>query len=134
VGARLTDVPGASDVYLGGVVAYSNAVKTAQLGVTDELLRQHGAVSQEVAAAMAAGVRAALGADVGAAVTGVAGPTGGTPDKPVGLVFMHVEGPGARESVRREIPGDRESVRSRATAYVLHLLRRVLSQSGEGSA
>src|SRR5581483_9783961 len=90
VAARLTSVPGSSDVVLGGVVAYANEVKRAELGVSEELLARHGAVSAEVAAAMAAGVRARLGADVGLAVTGVAGPAGGTPEKPVGLVYLHV--------------------------------------------
>lgn len=134
VGARLTDVPGSSDVYVGGIVAYSDAVKVAQLGVPARLLAEHGAVSAEVAQAMAAGARRVLGADVAVAVTGIAGPGGGTAEKPVGLVFMHVEAPGEREAARRELPGDREAVRTRAAAYVLHLLRRVLSRSGDGPA
>ncbi len=105
VGARLTSVPGSSDAYVGGVVAYSDAVKEGQLGVPRDLLERHGAVSAESAAAMAAGVRAALGADVGAAVTGVAGPGGGTPEKPVGLVFIHVEADGEQQATRLDLPG-----------------------------
>ena len=134
VSARLTDVAGASDAYLGGIVAYSNAVKTGQLGVPEEVLARHGAVSAEAAAAMARGARATLGADVAAAVTGIAGPGGGSPEKPVGLVFFHVDAPGASEALDRELPGDREAVRAWSTALVLHLLRRVLSQSSDSSA
>ena len=78
---------------------------------------------------MAAGVRAALGADLGAAVTGVAGPDGGTPEKPVGLVFIHVEADGERQATRLDLPGDRERIRARATAWVLHHIRDVLSRS-----
>jgi nicotinamide-nucleotide amidase len=134
VGERLTSVPGASDVYLGGVVAYADSVKEAQLGVSGDLLRDYGAVSAEAAAAMARGVRERLGADVGLAVTGVAGPGGGTPDKPVGLVFIHVEGPDASHGADFSYPGDRESIRRRAAIGVLHLARRVLSQNRHESA
>jgi nicotinamide-nucleotide amidase len=134
VGARLTSVAGSSEAYPGGVIAYSNEVKEAQLGVSRELLEAHGAVSAESAAAMAAGVRRALGTDLGAAVTGVAGPGGGTPEKPVGLVFIHVEANGDREAVRLELPGDRERIRARATAWVLHHIRHVLARSRAPSA
>ncbi len=126
VAARLTGVPGSSDVFVGSVVAYANAVKTSELGVEEELLERHGAVSAEVAAAMAAGVRTRLGADVGVAVTGVAGPDGGTEDKPVGLVFVHAVGPDGEEARRTELPGDRDMIRGRATAASLHLVRRLL--------
>lgn len=126
VAARLTDVPGSSDVVLGGVVAYANDVKTAELGVPEPLLAEHGAVSAEVAAAMAAGVRIRLGADVGIAVTGVAGPDGGTAEKPVGLVHFHVSSPGREEGRQFSLPGDRGTIRSRATVAALHLARRVL--------
>jgi len=129
VAARLTSVPGSSDVVLGGVVAYANEVKRAELGVSEELLARHGAVSAEVAAAMAAGVRARLGADVGLAVTGVAGPAGGTPEKPVGLVYLHVETPDASQARTFDFPGDRDSIRMRATVGALHLARRLLSQT-----
>jgi nicotinamide-nucleotide amidase len=126
VAARLTGVPGASEVFLGSVVAYANAVKTSELGVPQKVLDLHGAVSAETAAAMAHGVRVRLGADIGVAVTGVAGPDGGTEGKPVGLVFVHAVGPNGEEARRTELPGDREMVRGRATAASLHLVRRLL--------
>jgi nicotinamide-nucleotide amidase len=129
VAARLSDIPGASDVLAGGVVAYANDVKTAELGVSEELLAAHGAVSAEVAAAMAAGVRKRLDVDVGIAVTGVAGPGGGSPEKPVGLVHYHVSAPGAEEGREFSLPADRETIRSRATVASLHLARRVLTRS-----
>jgi nicotinamide-nucleotide amidase len=134
VATRLTDVAGASDVFVGGLVAYSNAIKEDQLGVKRETIAAHGAVSAETAEAMAQGARQVLGADVAIAVTGVAGPSGGSPEKPVGLVFIHVEAPWASEALRRELPGDREAIRARAATVGLHLLRRVLSQSGESPA
>jgi nicotinamide-nucleotide amidase len=126
VSARLTAVPGASAVFLGGVVAYANDVKESGLGVPASVLDAHGAVSAEAAQAMAHGVRERLGADIGVSVTGVAGPEGGTPEKPVGLVFVHAAGPDGEEARRTELPGDREMVRGRATAAALHLVRRVL--------
>jgi nicotinamide-nucleotide amidase len=130
VGARLTDVPGASRAYLGGVIAYSDEAKRAELGVPEKILLDHGAVSEETAAAMATGARDCFGADLAVAVTGIAGPGGGTPEKPVGLVFISVESPGGASTRRFELPGDREAVRSRATGLALHMLRRVLAQSG----
>ena len=96
VAARLTDVPGSSDVFVGSVVAYSNDVKLAQLGVPATVLAEHGAVSEQAAAAMAHGARSRLGADVAVAVTGIAGPGGGTDEKPVGLVLLHAVGPAGR--------------------------------------
>jgi PncC family amidohydrolase len=126
VGARLTDAAGASDVYLGGVVAYSNAVKESRLGVPPEVLARHGAVSAEAAEAMAAGALGELGADVALAVTGVAGPGGGTPEKPVGLVYIAAIAPGGSSTRRFVFSGDREAVRARATAQSLHGLRRLL--------
>jgi nicotinamide-nucleotide amidase len=130
VAARLTSVPGSSEAFAGGVVAYDNRVKRELLAVSDGILSRHGAVSAETAAAMAQGIRRALGADVGVSVTGIAGPGGGTPEKPVGLVFISVESPGGASTRRFELPGDREAVRSRATGLALHMLRRVLAQSG----
>jgi competence/damage-inducible protein CinA-like protein len=126
VSARLTSVPGSSAVFRGGVVAYSDDVKERELGVPAALLAEHGAVSAEVAQAMAQGARERLGADVGVSVTGVAGPDGGTDAKPVGLVFVHAAGPDGEEGRRSELPGDREMVRGRATAAALHLVRRLL--------
>ncbi|HSJ94626.1 MAG TPA: nicotinamide-nucleotide amidohydrolase family protein, partial [Gaiellaceae bacterium] len=128
VGARLTDVAGASDVYLGGVVAYSNEVKAARLGVGEDVLARHGAVSEETARAMAAGARAALGADVGIAVTGVAGPGGGTAEKPVGLVHVAAEGPGGATAREFRFPGDREEIRERAVVMALHEARTLLAR------
>jgi nicotinamide-nucleotide amidase len=129
VAARLTDVTGASDVFLGAVVAYANGVKAAQLGVSEEVLREHGAVSAETAAAMARGARERLRADVAVAVTGVAGPDGGTPEKPVGLVFLHASGPSGELARRLDVPGDRETVRLRATVAALHLVRQLVTRS-----
>jgi nicotinamide-nucleotide amidase len=126
VSARLTAVPGASVVFKGGVVSYANEVKESALGVPAEVLERHGAVSAEAAKAMAEGARAQLGADVGVAVTGVAGPDGGTEEKPVGLVFVHAVGPSGEEARRSELPGDRDMIRGRATAAALHLVRRLL--------
>jgi nicotinamide-nucleotide amidase len=119
-------VPGSSEVFRGGVVAYEDAVKHDLLGVPEELLRAHGAVSAEVAEAMAAGARERLGVDVAVSVTGIAGPGGGTPEKPVGLVFIHAAGPMGERPVRIEIPGEREWVRARSAATALHLVRRLL--------
>jgi nicotinamide-nucleotide amidase len=129
VAARLTSVAGSSDVFLGGVVAYADEVKRAELNVSEQLLALQGAVSPEVAAAMAAGARARLGADVAISVTGIAGPGGGTPEKPVGLVYLHAEGPGGGAARELNLPGDRAAVRGRATAAALHLVRTLLAQS-----
>jgi nicotinamide-nucleotide amidase len=134
VAARLTSVAGSSDVFLGGIVAYDNAVKTARLGVPAETLEMHGAVSAETAAAMARGARDALGADVAVSDTGIAGPGGGTPEKPVGLVHLHASGPEGELHRELQLPGDREAVRGRATAAALHLLRALLAQSRHTSA
>jgi nicotinamide-nucleotide amidase len=134
VAARLTSVPGSSDVFAGGVVAYSNEAKGSQLGVPEALLAQHGAVSAEVAMAMAFGVIDSLDASASIAVTGVAGPGGGTPDKPVGLVYLHTVGPDGDRGLELNIPGDREAVRTRATVTALHLLRRLLTQSRHEAA
>lgn len=127
VGARLTDVAGSSGVYAGGVVTYSNALKEKLLGVPAGVLAEHGAVSAETAQAMARGARERLGADVGVAVTGVAGPGGGTPEKPVGLVFVSAESPRGSVTERVVLSGDREAVRARAAALSLHTLRELLS-------
>jgi competence/damage-inducible protein CinA-like protein len=129
VAARLTSIAGSSDVFRGGVVAYADDVKHVELGVLEELLVRHGAVSAEVAAAMATGARARLEADVAVAVTGIAGPGGGTPDKPVGLVYLHAEGPDGGVARELNLPGDRAAVRGRATAAALHLVRTLLAQS-----
>jgi nicotinamide-nucleotide amidase len=134
VAAHLTSVPGASDVFRGGIVAYENDVKLAQLRVPEETLAAHGAVSAETAAAMAAGARESLGADVAIAVTGLAGPDGGTPEKPVGLVYLHASAPTAEQGRELRLPGDREAIRRRATAAALHLVRELLARSRHNSA
>jgi nicotinamide-nucleotide amidase len=128
VGARLTEVPGSSKVYVGGVIAYSDDVKRAEINVPAETLAAYGAVSAETAAAMARGARGRFGTEVAVAVTGIAGPDGGTAEKPVGLVYLHAEAPGDGAALRVVLPGDREAVRARATALALHMVRRLLVQ------
>jgi nicotinamide-nucleotide amidase len=129
VSARLTDIPGSSSVFTGGIVAYSDAVKVAELGVPEDVLREHGAVSAETAAAMARGARERLGVDVAVSVTGVAGPGGGTEEKPVGLVFLHASGPMGEKELRLDFPADRPTIRTRAAVAALHLVRRLVTQS-----
>lgn len=127
IGARITSVPGASAWYSGGVVSYDNAVKQRALGVPVEVLTAHGAVSAECAAAMAEGVRSRLGATWGLSVTGIAGPGGGTPQKPVGLVYVGIAGPAGTETRELHLHGDRERVRQRAATRALHLLREAIT-------
>ena len=127
LGARLTERPGSSDYFLGGVISYADEVKIGLLDVPAGLLAQHGAVSEEVAGAMAAGARAATGSDYALAVSGVAGPDGGTPEKPVGLVYVACDGPRRTNVVRGLYPGDRASVRDYSVSTALHLLRRELA-------
>jgi nicotinamide-nucleotide amidase len=129
IGARLTDIAGASDVYVGGVIAYSDAAKRDELDVSNATLTEHGAVSAETAAEMAEGARARLGGNTAVAVTGIAGPGGGTAEKPVGLVFIHAVSPTGEDSLQVTLPGDREAVRARATSLSLHVLRRLLIQN-----
>jgi nicotinamide-nucleotide amidase len=129
VAARLTSVPGSSDVFVGGIVAYANVVKEAELGVPADVLREQGAVSAEAAEAMAEGAKTRLGADVAVSVTGVAGPGGGTEEKPVGLVYIHAVTPDAAHGITFDFPADRETIRRRSTVAALHLVRRLLSQS-----
>jgi len=129
----LTAVPGASDVFAGAVVAYSNGVKRELLGVPEDVLEEHGAVSPQVAAAMARGVEKALVADVAVADTGIAGPGGGSADKPVGLVYLHALGPDGEIAQDFVARGGREDVRRRAAVSALHLLRRLLTQTRHAS-
>jgi nicotinamide-nucleotide amidase len=132
---RLTDRAGASVFVRGGIVAYSDEVKQQLAGVHAKLIADHGAVSEEVAVALAEGVRDRLGADIGIGVTGVAGPGGGTPNKPVGTVWIALAGPGERGLVRRaDQRGTRADVRERAVVAAMHLLRRVLLASGDSPA
>jgi nicotinamide-nucleotide amidase len=134
IASRLTDVPGASASFVGSVVAYADGVKRSGLDVAEELLARHGAVSAEVAAAMAEGVRRRLDADVAVAVTGVAGPDGGTAEKPVGRVYIHAAGPDGSLTRMLDLPGERQQIRVRATVTALHLLRALLTGSRNESA
>jgi nicotinamide-nucleotide amidase len=131
VAAQLTSVPGASDVFAGGAVAYTEAAKQHFARVPAGLIARAGVVSAEVASAMASGIRAACGADFGVGVTGYAGPGGGTAEHPVGTVFAAVAGPGGQVHVRRALlPGDRERVQRLATAHALELLRHAVAVDG----
>lgn len=112
IGAALTSVSGSSAWYLGGVVAYANSAKTALLGVDEDALEEHGAVSEPVVRAMAEGARLRLGADLAVAVSGIAGPTGGTADKPVGTVWLAWAAPGDTRAGVQHFGGDREAVRA----------------------
>ena len=134
VAARLTGVPGSSASFVGGVVAYADEVKRSELDVPEALLSEHGAVSAEVAAAMAEGARGRLDADVAVAVTGIAGPDGGTPEKPVGRVHIHAAGPDGSLARMLDLPGEREQIRVRATVTALHLLRALLLGSRDEDA
>jgi nicotinamide-nucleotide amidase len=124
--ARLTERPGSSEYVAGGVVAYSNEAKAELLGVDPALIERHGAVSPEVAEAMAEGALARFDADTAVAITGVAGPGGGTEEKPVGYVCWCVKGPERTLARDTRIPGDRNEIRDRSTTVGMHLLRRAL--------
>jgi nicotinamide-nucleotide amidase len=127
--AALTAVPGSSKSFAGGVVAYENAVKVTALGVREETLARAGAVSEETAVEMAQGIRSRFGTDYGIATTGIAGPTGGSPEKPVGLVWLAFAGPSGARAVKRQMPeGDRASIQSRATVASLGMLWRELAK------
>jgi nicotinamide-nucleotide amidase len=127
LGSRLTAVPGASDVFRGGLIAYDNAVKIESLGVPGSLIEEHGAVSEQVVVAMAAGVRSGTGADLAVAITGVAGPGGGTADKPVGTVWLALADRVAAHARHARFFGDREEIRRRASQAALDLIRRKLA-------
>jgi nicotinamide-nucleotide amidase len=126
LGMRLTAIPGSSDVVDGGTIAYANAVKVRELGVREATLAAHGAVSEETAREMASGVRERFGVDVGVSITGVAGPGGGTPEKPVGTVCLAVDLRGEVRSVRTTTIGDRHEMRQRSAQAALNLVRRAL--------
>lgn len=126
--ARLTDPPGASQYVMGAVVAYSNQAKVQLLGVPAKLIEDHGAVSEQVAGALAEGARERLRADVGVGITGIAGPGGGSEEKPVGTVCFGLAGTGEGPLTRTvQLPGARADVRERSTTIAMHLLRRALS-------
>jgi len=132
IGAMLTDIPGSSDVYNGGWVTYTNAMKISQLGVPGELIQMHGAVSGQTVCAMAAGALERGGADIALSVSGVAGPGGGTPDKPVGTVWLGIASRKAEvvphvRAVMARFPGDRASVRTLAAMCALQMARLHLS-------
>ena len=130
VAARLTDRPGSSDYVAGGVVAYSNEAKAQLLGVDPALIKAHGAVSEPVAEAMAAGALKRFGADTAVSTTGIAGPGGGTPEKPVGTVCFTVMLAGGRTDTRTlRLPGNRSDIRERSTTVAMHLLRRMLTDT-----
>ena len=127
IAGLLTEIPGCSDYFIGGAIVYSNAAKARILGVDHFLLQTEGAVSAPVAAQMAQGARRLYSVDVAVSITGVAGPDGGTKDRPVGLVHVAVSGPGQALRARRyDINGPRETVRSRAACAALGLLKETL--------
>ncbi|MDW8107046.1 MAG: competence/damage-inducible protein A [Armatimonadota bacterium] len=130
LGHRITSVPGSSEVFIGGVICYSNALKQALLGVPEEVLATHGAVSEPTARAMAEGVRQRLGSYWGIGITGIAGPGGGTPTKPVGLVYVGISDPTATVVRHQVFPGDRETIKYRATQYALWLLYKGVMRGG----
>jgi nicotinamide-nucleotide amidase len=127
VAARLTDRPGSSDYVMGGVVSYSDEAKAELLGVDPALIEKHGAVSEPVAEAMAAGALQRFGADTAVAITGIAGPGGGTPEKPVGTVCFTVKlADGSTDTRTLRLPGNRSDIRERSTTVAMHMLRRAL--------
>jgi nicotinamide-nucleotide amidase len=129
LGMHITRVPGSSSYFMGGILCYSNQAKMDLCGVPAELLQKHGAVSAEVAEALARGVREALHSTIGLSITGIAGPGGGSPEKPVGLVYIGISDGQRAESRHRIMPGDRESIRERATYLALSWLRKFLQRS-----
>jgi len=126
IGHKITSVPGSSNYFTGGVIAYSNDLKEKLLGVEPSLLEEHGAVSSAVAKAMADGIRNKTAADIGLSVTGIAGPTGGTPDKPVGTVFIGLSTPDETIDIPCRFPGDRWQVQELTAVKSLDLVRRLL--------
>ena len=129
LGARITAIPGSSDVFAGGVIAYDDEVKVKMLGVDPATLRAHGAVSEQTAREMAAGIRRAIGAQIGVAITGIAGPGGGSVEKPVGLVWLAADVDGQARASHRVYPGNREEIRQRAAQAALDLVRRMLGDA-----
>ncbi len=137
MGNRITNVPGSSDVFLGGVVAYSNELKMKILGVREGTLQRHGAVSRETAREMAEGIRRLTGSAVGLAITGIAGPSGASRGKPLGLVFMHLSAAGTEQGISKVFPGERKIVKIRAVNESFNLLKnyfRSLDEGGVGIA
>jgi nicotinamide-nucleotide amidase len=126
LGARLTAIPGSSDVFVGGVIAYSNDVKVGELGVSERDLEKHGAVSEEVVRQMAIGAQKKFGVDIALAITGVAGPGGGTPEKPVGLIWICAAVGDRVEPRKIQSWGDRQEIRYRAAQAAMELARRLI--------
>ncbi|MBI5622839.1 MAG: CinA family nicotinamide mononucleotide deamidase-related protein [Elusimicrobia bacterium] len=132
IAAKLTDIPGASSFFLGGVISYADGLKKDLLGVSPRTLARHGAVSKECCKEMAEGVRARTGAEIGLSVTGIAGPTGGTASKPVGLVYIGVARPGRKAEVHElRLSGSREFIRARAATRGLQLVLRAALRRGK---
>jgi PncC family amidohydrolase len=135
VSHRITNVPGSSAFFNGGIVSYSNEAKMSLLGVSADTLQEHGAVSEETVLEMARGVRRALSADIGAAVSGIAGPGGATPGKPVGLVWISLSAPGFEGAWRYLLQGDRASIKEQSAQAVLrHIvgyLKQIQDQKGD---
>jgi competence/damage-inducible protein CinA-like protein len=129
IAERITNIPGASDTFIGGVVAYADVIKTAALKVPLETLEAYGAVSEETVRAMAEGAQRLFSADASIAVTGIAGPGGGTPEKPVGTVWLAARVHTTTRAIKRVLPGDRDDVRRRAAQASLDLLRRLLAEA-----
>ncbi len=125
----LTGVSGSSNYFMGGIVAYSNQIKEHFLGVQQDTLVQHGAVSSQTAQEMAAGIRKKFGTDIGLSTTGIAGPTGGTPAKPVGLVWIGISFQGKTTTIRCQFDGDREQVKNSSVQNILQVLLNDLAGS-----
>jgi nicotinamide-nucleotide amidase len=123
----ITDISGSSEYFIGGIISYSNEMKMKILSVSGEILVNHGAVSAECAAAMADGARKNLGADIAISITGIAGPTGGTPEKPVGLVYIGLSVPDRTVTSENRFGNDRERIRERSASVALDLLRKYLT-------
>jgi nicotinamide-nucleotide amidase len=131
IGQRLTEISGSSAYFIEGVTAYANEAKIRTLNVPNDLIEKHGAVSVEVAEAMAKGMRERTGTDYAISVTGIAGPTGGTEEKPVGLVFIGYSDNKETKSIKITLPGDRYLIRWRASQAALDLLRRKIMKNRE---
>jgi len=131
LGNRITNIPGSSEVFPGGVIAYSNELKMKLLGVKENTLIKHGAVSKETAKEMAHGVRELTGADINVAITGIAGPGGAAPKKPVGMVFMHLTAADTDMGIYQIFPGDRQMVKTRTINYSLNLIKEYLKRKNQ---
>ena len=131
IGAAVTAVPGSSECFVGGIIAYANRAKIGMLGVSPDELDRHGAVSECVAAAMARGARERFGAGLAVSVTGVAGPSGGTDVKPVGLVFIGISCGSGERVERHMFRGNRESVRAQTICAALEMVLKQLAEQGE---